>query len=312
VASQGQAPPQYPDLDDEDDWDEPLLHELARPRFAPVELGPLPELQAAAAAAPTIRRLRALVEWLGQGRKLTPAGNLTLADGKELARELGLADPDRLAGLRVRSAQDIAGLELVVGWAKQLRLVRVLKGQLVPVKQQRRLLDDPLELFNRAAAVLPLLDPVLPPTGLMGSSYPGGLAEALVDLVSLLYPPGAPVSAGELAGHVWEEHVEALLDEPEAGRLELWRLATAVETAGLLGLLRGLGIVELRGGSDDEPAVLRVDWQIGSTTEAFLSSLAELPVRLTPLGTWWANVLLRGAGAVAPVIGELAGANAAR
>jgi hypothetical protein len=30
-------------------------------------------------------------------------------------------------------------------------------------------------------------------------------------------------------------------------------------------------------------------------------------VRLTPLGTWWTNVLLRQAGAVAPVIGELAG-----
>ena len=36
------------------------------------------------------------------------------------------------------------------------------------------------------------------------------------------------------------------------------------------------------------------------------SLLAEQPSRLTPLGTWWANVLLRAAGAVAPVIGELA------
>ena len=40
VASQGQAPPQYPDLDDEEDWDEALLPELAPPRFAPVELAP--------------------------------------------------------------------------------------------------------------------------------------------------------------------------------------------------------------------------------------------------------------------------------
>ena len=111
VASQGQAPPQYPDVDAEDDWDEALLPELDPPRFAPVELAPLPELQAAAAAAPTVRRLRALVDWLGAGRKLTAAGNLTLADGKELARLLGLEDPDRLAGLRVRSARDIAGLE---------------------------------------------------------------------------------------------------------------------------------------------------------------------------------------------------------
>jgi hypothetical protein len=77
---------------------------------------------------------------------------------KELARLLGLSEPDRLAGLRVRSAQDIAGLELLVGWVKLLRLARVHKGQLVPVKQHRRLLDDPLELFYQAAAVLPQLD----------------------------------------------------------------------------------------------------------------------------------------------------------
>jgi hypothetical protein len=32
--------------------------------------------------------------------------------------------------------------------------------------------------------------------------------------------------------------------------------------------------------------------------------LAEQPSRLSPLGTWWANVLLRQAGAVAPVVGE--------
>jgi hypothetical protein len=85
----------------------------ARPaRFAPVELAPAPQLQAAAAAAPTVRRLRALVEWLDEGRKLTAAGNLTLADGNELARLLGLVDPDRPSSVRVRSAQHIAGLEL--------------------------------------------------------------------------------------------------------------------------------------------------------------------------------------------------------
>jgi hypothetical protein len=128
VASQGQAPPQYPDLDDEDDRDGALLPELGPPRFAPVEVAPPPVLRAAAASAPTVQRLRALVDWLGEGHKLTAAGNLRLADGEELARLLGLVDPDRLADLRVRSARDIAGLELLVGWAKQLRLVRVHEG----------------------------------------------------------------------------------------------------------------------------------------------------------------------------------------
>jgi hypothetical protein len=311
VASQGQAPPQYPDVDDEDDWDEALVPELGPPRFAPVELAPLPDLQAAAAAAPTVRRLRALVEWLGEGRKLTAAGNLTLADGKELARLLGLADPDRLAGPRVRSAQDIAGLELLVSWAKLLRLARVHKGQLVPVKQHRRLLDDSLELFYQAAAVLPQLDRLLPLTDMAESSFPGGLAEALLDLLSMLYAPEEPVTVGELAGHFWEEHVEALLDEQAGSRLELWRLATAVETGQYLGLLWELGMVELGGESDVGPAVVAVDPELEGSADTYLSSLAEVPSRLTPLGTWWTNVLLRQAGAVAPVIGELAGADTA-
>jgi hypothetical protein len=310
VASQGQAPPQYPDLDEEDDWDEASPTGLAPPRFAPVELAPLPDLQAAAATAPTVRRLRALVDWLGEGRRLTVAGNLTLADGKELAARLGLVDPDRLADLRVRSAQDIAGLELLVGWAKTVRLARVHKGQLVPVKQHRHLLDDPLELFYQAVAVLPLLDRALPLTDVVDSSFPGGLAEALLDLLSLLYAPEAPVTMGELAGHFWEEHVEALLEEQAASRLELWRLATIIEIAQYLGLLQELGIVELGGGSDVEPAVVTVDPESDRPADAYLSSVGEVTVLLTPLGTWWANVLLRGAGAVAPVIGEPAGTDA--
>ncbi|HSO51268.1 MAG TPA: plasmid pRiA4b ORF-3 family protein [Actinomycetes bacterium] len=306
VASQGQAPPQYLDLDEEDDWDEASPTGLAPPRFAPVELAPPPELRAASAAAPTVRRLRALVDWLGDGRRLTVAGNLTLADGKELAARLGLVDPDRLADLHVRSAQDIAGLELLVGWARAVRLARVHKGQLVSVKQHRHLLDDPLELFHQAAAVLPLLDRALPLTDMIDSSFPGGLAEALLDLLSLLYAPEAPVTMGELAGHFWEEHVEALLEEHAARRLELWRLATAIEIAQYLGLLQDLGIVELGGGSV-EPAVVTVDPESDRPADAYLSSVGEVAVRLTPLGTWWTNVLLRGAGAVAPVIGEPAG-----
>jgi hypothetical protein len=306
VASQGQAPPQYRDVDDEDGWDG-----SQHSQFAPVELAPLPQLQAAAAAAPTVRRLRALVEWLGEGRKLTAAGNLTLADGKELARLLGLADPDQLAGLRVRSAQDIAGLAPLVDWARQLRLARVHRGQLVPVKQHRRLLDEPLELFFQAAAVLPLVDRALPLTSMVDSSFPHGLAEALLELLSLLYAAEKPVTVGGLTGHFWEDHVETVLDEQAASRLELLRLATAVEAAQYLGLLRDLGMVDLRAGSGAEPAVVAVNPEAAGSADAYLSSLAELTVRLTPLGTWWTNVLLRQAGAVAPVIGELASADTA-
>jgi Plasmid pRiA4b ORF-3-like protein len=292
------------------------LPELAPPQFPPVELPTLEELQVAAAAAPTVRRLRALVEWVGQGRKLTPNGNLTVADGKELASVLGLVDPDRLASTRVGSSRDIAGLELLLGWAREIRLARVHKGRLVPVKQHQRLLDDPLELTSQAVSALPSLD-WGPLTDMIQSSFPGGLAEALVDLLALLYAPEEPVTMEDLARHVWEEHVEGILDEEAPSRIQLWRLATAVETTQLLSHLQGLGMVEHAhgAGSEGEPertgAVGDHGEEPASPADAYLSSLAKLPLRLTSLGTWQANVLLRAAGAVAPVIGELAGADAA-
>lgn len=68
--------------------------------------------------------------------------------------------------------------------------------------------------------------------------------------------------------------------------------------------------MELGGGSDVEPAVVTVDPESDRPADAYLSSVGEVTVRLTPLGTWWANVLLRAAGAVAPVIGEPAGTDA--
>jgi hypothetical protein len=40
--------------------------------------------------------------------------------------------------------------------------------------------------------------------------------------------------------------------------------------------------------------------------EVTLAPLSELSSRLTPLGLWYTNGLLREAGAIAPVIGELA------
>jgi Plasmid pRiA4b ORF-3-like protein len=315
------------DLDDGDAVDrfladyrppsEVRLPELAPPEFPPVELHTTEELQAAAAVAPTVRRLRALVEWVGQARRLTPNGNLTVADGKELASVLGLVDPDRLASMHVRSTQDIAGLGLLLGWAKEIRLLRVHKGHLVPVKQHQRLLDDPLELFSRAVTALPSLDRELPLTNMIDSSFPGGLAEALVDLLSLLYAPEEPVTMEDLASHVWEEHVEGILDEETPSRIQLWRLATAVETTQLLSHLQGLGMVEHAPGAEHEGEPERTEAasdhgeESVSPADAFLSSLAKLPLQLTPLGTWQANVLLRATGAAAPLIGELAGTDAA-
>ncbi len=292
------------------------------PEFPPVELPTPEELQEAAASVPILHGLRTLVEWVGEGRKLTAGGNLNVANGKELAGLLGLVAPDQLPDLRVRSSREIPGLGVALDWAKQIRLLRVHAGRLVAVKQQRHLLDDPLELLSRAVDALPSLDLALPLASMVEAAFPGGRAEALVDLLSLLYAPEEPMSLADLVAHVWQEHVEyRVADGPFGDRVELWHLATAVEIAQLIGHVQALGLVETKPepGADPVPesgpgiAELAPDAgeACGGLADTYLSSLAQLPLRLTPLGVWQVNVLLRAAGAVAPVIGELSGKDAA-
>lgn len=287
------------------------------PRFPPMATPPLDQLQAAAAAAPVVRQLRRLAEWVGEGRKLTAKGNLTVADGKDLAAHLGLADPAAIMAARVGSSQDLAGLDLALAWAKSLRLVRAYKGRLVRVKQRQRLLDDPLELFNRAFDELARLGAELLPRGMVESAFLGGLAEAAVDLLAALYVAEEPVGVDELAAHVWEQHLLGRLDETDAAGplVEVWRITTAVEVAQLLAKLQDLGVVErsrpddgeTRLKADAEPEAAQLDPEVEGLTGGVLSALGQVRLRLTPLGIWRTNVLLRALGADAPVIGDLAG-----
>src|SRR6266536_1635562 len=314
VASHGEAPPQYPDLEDEeddgedwsdeDDWDDedeegleawvPGLA-LEPPSFPPVELASPEDLEAAAAAAPTVRRLRLLAEWTGKGRKFDAVGGLAAGDREDLAGLLGLADR--------------AGVEQVVAWGRQTGLVRVRGGRLVPVKQQQHLLDEPLELLELALDTLPDVSADLLPVPMIERIYPDGFAGGLLDLLTLLYAEDEPVPADELAGHVVEEHLLESLTGLEAGVEELAggsagpdeasRAATVAEVGQVLGQLRDLGMIELSpraGDGDTEGAEDRP----GAGPGAGL-------VRLTPLGTWQVNLLLRAGGAVAPVVGEAAG-----
>lgn len=288
-----------------------------RPRFPPVATPPLDELQAAAAAAPAVRSLCQLAEWVGEGRKLTAKGNLTVAEGKELAAHLGLADPSAIMTARVGSSRDLAGLDLALAWAKSLRLVRVHKGRLVRVKQWQRLLDDPLELFNRAFDELPRLGAELLPRGMVESAFLGGLAEATVDLLAALYVAEEPVGIDELAVHVWEQHLLERLDEADAAGplVEVWRITTAFEVAQLLAKLQDLGVIERSRPGDGEtrveadiaPEAAPLDPEVESLTGTVLSELGQVRLQLTPLGIWRTNVLLRALGADAPVIGDLAG-----
>jgi hypothetical protein len=228
------------------------------PFFRPVALPSLGELQVAAAAAPALRRLRELTEWVGEGRELT-------------------------------AKSDDPGFDFTLAWARELRLVRTYKGRLLRVKGQR-LLDDPLELFNRAFDALPRLSSKLLPRGVLAGAFPNGLAGAVIDLLAGLYVADEPVLVEQLADHVWVHHSNFLGAFDETEPLTRARgMATADEVRQLLAHLQEMGVTEGAGLGEDE---------VGG---------GHARVRLTPLGFWKTNVLLRAAGAEAPAIGDLAG-----
>ncbi|MEU8912276.1 hypothetical protein [Streptomyces nigrescens] len=113
----------------------------------PVALPPDGELRRRAEESAIVAQLRGLAEWAGRdGRAVTAAGRLRMADARELVDVLGTGDNAE----GVRSSADLPRLGLLVEWAKKVRLVRVVKGRLYAVAKARPVLADPLQLWLRA------------------------------------------------------------------------------------------------------------------------------------------------------------------
>ena len=114
------------------------------------------DLEAAAEKAELTGQIRSFMAWLGEGRKLTQAGRIGLADARHLVEMLGTGDTiDPEIGGRVfktKSSEELAHLTRIVEWMKAARLVRVTGTRLVPVKKNAALTARPLDL------VLALLD----------------------------------------------------------------------------------------------------------------------------------------------------------
>ncbi|MEV6181771.1 hypothetical protein [Streptomyces sp. NPDC052015] len=113
----------------------------------PVALPEDDELRRRAGASTTVTQLRGIAAVTGRdGRPVTAAGRLRMADARALADLLGTGD--RTDG--VRSSADLPRLGLLVEWAKRARLVRVVKGRLYAVAKARPVLAGPLQLWLRA------------------------------------------------------------------------------------------------------------------------------------------------------------------
>ena len=129
-----------------------------RPTLPPVALPDDDEVAASRSAAPVLAMFSALAAYVGDGRKLTQTGNLTLADARVLIELMATGDTmDPQIGdhtYRTRSAAELPRLRQVFAWARKAGVVRVVHGKVVATKQGLALSRDPARSFERAVDAL--------------------------------------------------------------------------------------------------------------------------------------------------------------
>jgi hypothetical protein len=267
------------------------------PELAPVRLPGAAALLAAADTSVALARLRAVTRWVRTGRPLTTDGHLLLSDARTLAAALGV---DAFSREHARTAGDLPEIGLLVAWARQARLVRVVKGRLVQVKSAAPLLSQPIELWHRAFVALGELGEHFGGSNVFGAPSLFGmpLGEALPILLLELYAAGGDPVPVERFHRVVREEINrrfGCVVDDLAGDVEqrLWRR----DVTALLDALELLGAVAL--GESHEHATL--------TELAGRDDPDPTLVALTPIGLWAAREGLLARGVPAPLVGELSG-----
>jgi Plasmid pRiA4b ORF-3-like protein len=221
------------------------------------------DVAAAAAEAALVGQIIDFVRWVGDGRKLTQKGAVTLADARILVDRLGTGDEiDPAIGERVfktTSSVELLGLGLIVEWAKAARLVRVVRGRLVPVKKAAALLDRPTELwmalfesFGRRLGTAFL------PAG-WGESFMRFEFSAGADaLLSALHGRGGVVGLDELCDLAWDAvTARYVLDDATEQQLATARRMNDRDVRRTLAALVRLGAVTLTEDSAELTAIGR-------------------------------------------------------
>jgi hypothetical protein len=204
------------------------------------------DLIAAAAAAPPLVQVVALTRWVGAGRKLTATGRLTMNDARILVELLKTGDEidprigDRV--FRTRSSEDLRRLNLVVSWARQVGLLRVVHGKLVPVKKNAALLVRPLELWTAMFDEFGGLGQAVCPPGWGQSIFGDSFADGIRVLFTELAYGGGALNVEAARERIWNGLVrryrtEDLTDE----QLATWRRMADREVDSTTELLRQLG-----------------------------------------------------------------------
>jgi hypothetical protein len=155
------------------------------------------DLHAAAEEAALTRQIRSLLEWVGEGRKLTQTGRITLADARHLVQLLGTHDEinprigDRV--FKTQSSEELPHLTRVVAWAKAARLVRASGTRLIPVKKNAALPAKPLDLVLAMLEAYPKLGKPLFPRNTWRQSLVGDeFTDLSQELLTTLIVHGTP------------------------------------------------------------------------------------------------------------------------
>jgi hypothetical protein len=280
--------------------DEP--QEAPPPELPPVLLPSGAQMLAAADSSVALARLRAFTRWVRAGRALTREGRLLLSDARAVADALDL---DHFSRDRARTSDDLPEITLLLHWARQARLVRVVHGRLVQVRSAAPLLSRPIELWRRAFEAIGGIGEHFGGSNVFGapSLFGMSLGEAYPILLHQLYAGGGePIPVERFHRAVREtvnERMGCVVDDL-AGDVEhrLWRrdvtaLLDALELLGAVQLSESLGVedgedmselIALAGRDDPDPTL----------------------VALTPIGIWAVREMLLERGVHAPLVGELA------
>jgi hypothetical protein len=142
----------------------PLKLPEATPKARRSKVAAPAEVVSAAASSPVLARFEALVDFYGEGRKLTQKGQPTLADAKALVELLPTRDRiDETIGdrtFRTRSAAELPELGFMIRWALAAGALRKEHGKLRATAAWHKLDGKPLQRWMKAADALPALGPL--------------------------------------------------------------------------------------------------------------------------------------------------------
>jgi hypothetical protein len=200
-----------------------------------------------ARAVKMVTQVRSFVDWVGTGRKLTPAGRVTLADARELVSLLDTSDViDPVVygeAHRTRSSQQLPEVSAGVALAKATGLVRVQHGRLVPVKKNASLLVRPSQLW---ATMFDAIDQ-------LGDAVGHRIVDNAVLVLDGMAEDGA-IAFADASELVWSSTIARYrLDRFTEDHLGLWHETAERDLQRAIDLLVGFGAV-----TEDETRTVRL------------------------------------------------------